>query len=197
VKAPIVSNERGQQIIEVSQKKVATTGGSVLKIDTRNMEDISSVTVNGKKAKILGVVDGEIKLQMPTGTKGEAKVVFSGPTGNITMEKVITFVAPKPVDVVASAAMPQGIWTIATPAVQALRKTLLANPDTVLINCVGYQSLAYNTPLDALVARQRAKTACQYLASQAPGVSVKTSVIRTKLTGPASRKLKVTFSAVR
>ena len=161
------------------------------------MDDISSVTVNGKKAKILGVVDGEIKLQMPVGTKGEAKLVFSGPTGNVTMEKVITFVAPKPVDVVASAAMPQGIWTIATPAVQALRKTLLANPDTVLINCVGYQSLAYNTPLDALVAKQRAKTACAYLASQAPGVTVKTSVVRTKLTGAASRKLKVTFSAVR
>lgn len=196
-KSPIVSNERGQQIIEVSQKKVATTGGSVLKIDTKNLEDISSVTVNGKKAKILGVVDGEIKLQMPAGTKGDAKVVFSGPTGNITLEKVITFVAPKPVDVVASAAMPQGVWTIATPAVQALRKTLLANPDTVLINCVGYQSVAYNTAFDALVAKQRARTACQYLASQAPGVSIKTSVVRTKLTGPASRKLKVTFSAVR
>ena len=197
VKAPITSNDRGQQIFEVSQKKVATTGGSVLKIDTKNMEDISNVTVNGKKAKILGIVDGEIKLQMPTGTKGEAKLVFSGPTGTITMEKVISFVAPKPVDVVTSAAMPQGVWTIATPAVQALRKTLLANPDTVLINCVGYQSYAYNTPFDAVVAKQRAKNACAYLASQAPGVAVKTSVVRTKLTGPASRKLKVTFSAVR
>lgn len=196
-KAPIVVSDKGQQIIEVSQKKVATTGGSVLKIDTKNMEDISNVTVNGKKAKILGIVDGEIKLQMPTGTKGEAKLVFSGPTGSITMEKVISFVAPKPVDVVASAAMPQGVWTIATPAVQALRKTLLANPDTVLINCVGYQSYAYNTPFDAVVAKQRAKNACAYLASQAPGVAVKTSVVRTKLTGPASRKLKVTFSAVR
>jgi uncharacterized repeat protein (TIGR02543 family) len=196
-KAPIVSNDKGQQILEVSQKKVATTGGSILKIDTKNMDDISTVTVNGKKAKILGVVDGEIRLQIPAGIKGDAKVVFSGPTGNISMEQVVSFVAPKPVDVVASAAMPQGVWTIATPAVQALRKTLLANPDTVLIKCVGYQSLAYNTPLDALVARQRAKTACQYLASQAPGVSIKTSVLRTKLTGPASRKLKVTFKAVR
>lgn len=197
VKAPIVITEKGKQIMEVSQKKVATTGGSVLKIDTRNMDDVTSVTVNGKKAKILSVVDGEIKLQIPPGTKGDAKVVFSGASGNVTMEQVISFVAPKPVDVVASAAMPQGVWTIATPAVQALRKTLLANPDTVLINCVGYQSLAYNTALDALVAKQRAKTACQYLASQAPGISVKTSVVRTKLVGAASRKLKVTFSAVR
>lgn len=196
-KAPIVSNDKGQQILEVSQKKVATTGGSILKIDTKNMDDISAVTVNGKKAKILGVVDGEIKLQIPAGIKGDAKVVFSGPTGSIAMEQVVSFVAPKPVDVVASAAMPQGVWTIASPAVQALRKTLLANPDTVLIKCVGYQSLAYNTPLDALVAKQRAKTACQYLASQAPGVAVETRVLRTKLTGPASRKLKVTFKAVR
>jgi hypothetical protein len=197
VKAPLAVGDKNMQIIAVDKKKVATTGGSVVKLDTRNISKITEVTVDGKKAKIISTVDGQIKVEMPKNTSGEAKVVLSGPDGQVTLEQVISYAAPKPVATVKSIAIPQGIWTIATPEMQKLKTTLAKNADAVVITCEGYQSYSYNTAFDALVAKQRAKTACAYLAGGNSSITVVTKVVRTKLTGPASRKLKVTFSAVR
>lgn len=197
LKAPLAVGDKNMQIIAVDKKKVATTGGSVVKLDTRNISKITEVTVDGKKAKIISTVDGQIKVEMPKNTSGEAKVVLSGPDGQVTLEQVISYAAPKPVATVKSIAIPQGIWTIATPEMQKLKTTLAKNADAVVITCEGYQSYSYNTAFDALVAKQRAKTACAYLAGGNSSITVVTKVVRTKLTGPASRKLKVTFSAVR
>ncbi len=197
IKAPLAIGDNGMQIIAVDRKKVATTGGSVLKLDTKNVKQITSVTVDGKPAKILSTVDGQIKVQMPKNASGEAKVVLSGPEGQVALEQVISYDAPKPVATVKSIAIPQGVWTIATPEMQKLKVALAKNSDAVVITCEGYQSYAYNTAFDALVAKQRAKTACAYLAGGNTAITVVTKVVRTKLTGPASRKLKVTFSAVR
>lgn len=197
ISTPLAIGDNGMQIIAVDKKKVATTGGSVVKLDTKNVKQITHVTVDGKPAKILSTVDGQIKVQMPKNSSGEAKVVLSGPDGQVALEQVISYSAPKPVATVQSIAIPQGIWTIATPEMQKLKTALAKNSDAVVITCEGFQSYAYNSAFDALVAKQRAKTACSYLAGTNTGITVVTKVVRTKLTGQASRKLRVTFLAVR
>lgn len=186
------------QVLSLSVKSLTNSGGQVVSITGKNLAQVTTLLIDGIKAKLISVADGLIRFEAPRNADGPATLTLKSPTASA--EIVDAFVYTKGV-VKAKVAWVLGFvqanTTIKAADKAKLRSALQMNTGVVAVTCVGYQSYAYNTPKDAQTAIGRAKQACSYLKSINPKLSIKTVIARTNLTGTPSRKLAVQFRAIK
>jgi surface protein len=188
------SDSKSIEIISVNVKNVTTLGGAVVSVTGKNFAGVTTVLVDGIKAKIISVTSGLIKFVAPRNTNGPATLELKSSIASAELVDALIY---------TNGNVKSGVqWVykyvqsktlLSTKAKQDLRNGLNINTGTVAITCVGYQSYSYNTAKDKATAIGRAKQACNYLKSINPKLSVKTVIARTNLTGPASRKLAVQY----
>lgn len=181
-------------VLGISSSKASTAGGTVLTFNAKNMEKLTEVLVSGIKAKIISASKTQVKIQMPKHALGHVTLHFVSPNGTLDLVDAVVYVngVVKASQVTIKNFIQENA-TLSVAAKKSLRTALEANPGVTSVTCVGYQSWSYDRPLDAFTALQRAKVACGYLKSLKKSLVVKTSIARTTLEGPASRKLEVIF----
>jgi uncharacterized repeat protein (TIGR02543 family) len=182
------------QVLALSVKSLPNVGGQVVSITGKNLGAVTTILIDGIKAKIISVADGLIKFTAPRNTDGPATLTLKSPTASA--EVVDAFTYSKGIAKVKGAwvlGFVQANTTIKAADKAKLRTALQKNTGTVAVTCVGYQSYSYNTPKDAQTAIGRAKQACNYLKSVNPKLTVKSVIARTTLAGTPSRKLAVQF----
>ncbi|MEY4424331.1 MAG: hypothetical protein RLZZ258_1434, partial [Actinomycetota bacterium] len=180
------------EVLGLNLKKLQAEGGQILTVTHRNMDSVTQVLVDGVEAKIVAIDSNEMQILMPPHKEGSATLVFMSPAAKLTFQDAITYSAGK----VSILFTTISKYIEGKSSLSAKTKTLLStlikkHPTAVSVTCIGYQSLSYNRPIDAKVAKQRAVEACNYLKSKNPKLVTKTAVARTKLTGVASRKLEI------
>jgi hypothetical protein len=181
-------------VLGISSSKASTAGGTVLTFDAKNMEKLTEVLVNGVKAKIISASKTQVKIQMPKHVLGPVTIHFASPNGTLDLVDAVTYVnGVVKANQVTIKNFVQESANLSAAAKKSLRSVLEANPGATSVTCVGYQSWSYDRPVDAATALQRAKVACGYLKSLKKSLVVKSSIARTTLEGPASRKLEVIF----
>ena len=188
------SDSKSIQIISLNVKNVTTLGGAVVSVTGKNFAGITTVLIDGIKAKIISVTSGLIKFVAPRNTNGPATLQLKSPIASAELVDALIY---------TNGNVKSGVkWVynyvqaktlLSAKAKQDLRLGLSMNTGTVAITCVGYQSYSYNTPKDAATAIGRAKQACSYLKTINRKLRVKTVIARTNLVGPASRKLAVQY----
>jgi uncharacterized repeat protein (TIGR02543 family) len=192
------SSSNGQsaiQVLALSVKSLPNVGGQVVSITGKNLGAVTTILVDGIKAKIISVTDGVIKFTAPRNTDGPATLTLKSPTASAEVVDAFTYAQGiAKVKVAWVLGFVQTNTTIKAADKAKLRSALMKNTGTVAVTCVGYQSYAYNTAKDAQTAMGRAKQACNYLKSVNPKLTVKSVIARTNLTGTPSRKLAVQFN---
>ena len=188
------TNGKAIQVISLSAKSVASSGGQVVTVTGKNFTGVSTVLIDGVKARIISVADGILKFVAPSNSNGPATLTIKSPVASAEVVDAFVYVngSIKP-SVRWVLGFIQANTTLNNAAKAKLRSGLATNQATVAVTCVGYQSYSYNTAKDKATAIGRAKKACDYLKGINPKLSVKTVIARTNLTGPASRKLAVQY----
>lgn len=182
------------QIISLNVKNVKTLGGVIVEVTGKNLADVTTVLIDGIKAKIVSVTDSKIRFVAPANSNGPATLELKSPVASAQLIDALIYTN----GVVRSGVAwvykyVQAHTLLSTKAKSDLRAGLNKYKGTVSITCVGYQSYSYNTPKDAATAIGRAQQACSYLKKINPKLKTKTAIARTSLVGPASRKLAVQF----
>ena len=181
-------------VLGISSGKASTAGGTILTFSAKNMDKLTEVLVSGIKAKIISASKTQVKIQMPKHAVGPVTIHFVSPNGTLDLVDAVVYVnGTVKASKVTIKNFIQENATLSATAKKSLRAALAANPSVTSVTCVGYQSWSYDRPLDAFTAIQRAKAACGYLKSIKKSLVVKSSIARTTLEGPASRKLEVIF----
>lgn len=191
------SSSNGQssiQVLALSVKSLPNVGGQVVSITGKNLGAVTTILIDGIKAKIISVADGLIKFTAPRNTDGPATLTLKSPTASAEVVDAFTYsMGIAKVKVAWVLGFVQANTTIKAADKTRLRSALLKSTGTVAVTCVGYQSYSYNTAKDAQTAMGRAKQACNYLKSVNPKLTVKSVIARTTLAGTPSRKLAVQF----
>ena len=190
------SADKAIEVLALSVKNVASSGGQLVTVTGKNFKDVTTILVGDVKARVIQVSDTVIKFVAPGNLKGKASLEIKSPVA--TVKDAFSYykgVAKASVRWILGYV--QANTTLKASDRLKLKRGLEANPAAIAVTCVGYQSYAYNTPLDALTAIGRAKQACAYLKSLNPKLTVKSVIARTNLTGTPSRKLAVQFRAIK
>ena len=188
------SDSKSIQIISVNVKNVTTLGGAVVSVTGKNFAGVTTVLIDGIKAKIISVTDSLINFVAPSNSDGPATLELKSSIARAELVDALIY---------TNGNVKSGVkWIykyvqahtlLSTNAKRDLRNGLIMNTGTISITCVGYQSYSYNTAKDKATAIGRAKQACDFLKGINPKLSVKNVIARTNLTGPASRKLAVQY----
>ena len=160
----------------------------------KNFAGVTTVLIDGIKAKIISVTDSLINFVAPSNSDGPATLELKSSIARAELVDALIY---------TNGNVKSGVkWIykyvqahtlLSTNAKRDLRNGLIMNTGTISITCVGYQSYSYNTAKDKATAIGRAKQACDFLKGINPKLSVKNVIARTNLTGPASRKLAVQY----
>ncbi|MEY4293429.1 MAG: hypothetical protein RIR29_79 [Actinomycetota bacterium] len=180
------------EVLGFNIRTLSATGGQVLIVKARNMDDVTQVLVDGKPVKILSIGNGEIQVQMPAHADGIVAMTFTGPKGTVVFQNAVTYqsgVAKLLLTTIGNYI--EGNSTLSKSTQLKLTALIKSHPNAVSVTCIGYQSVKYTRAIDAKVAKQRAVNACNFLKAKNPKLTIKSVVARTPLVGPASRKLEI------
>lgn len=183
------------KLLSFSVKTFSARGGQVLKVFAENMEGVTEVLVNGIPAKIINRSAAGVEVVMPKHPNGKVTITFVGPNGRLEVPEALTYVggAVKKITTTFKNYI-QEVSVMSAKTKASLKSFVTSRPGLVSVTCVGYQSWSYDTPLDAQVAKDRARTACAFVKSLHPKLKTVIKVARTTLVGPPSRRLVVQFT---
>jgi hypothetical protein len=183
--APVVAAANPLPKVESRERQKVSTNGQSLTLEGSNLDEVKSVKINGKEAKIGKKSSGELVIEVPAGTAGFPEVVITSAAGVVTMQGLIQVVAPYADKRTATVdATKTGLPT--NTSLAALKKSYQSATPANVISCSA--TVASNASnKDVALARKSAKATCQAMVDFSSYIN--TVNVQVNKTGRAGSKL--------
>jgi hypothetical protein len=171
--------------VEARERQKVSTNGQTLTLEGSNLDEVKSVKINGKEAKIGKKSSGELVIEVPAGTAGFPEVVITSAAGVVTMQGLIQVVAPYADKRTVTAMAPKN-GQLTSASLAALKKSYQSATPANVISCSA--TVASNASVkDVSLARKTAKATCQAMVEFSSYIN--TVNVQVSKTGRAGSKL--------